>query len=56
LFLRDGYAATSLEKVADEAGYSKGAVYSNFWNKDELCLAVAVLPGVIRPLAGGSRP
>jgi AcrR family transcriptional regulator len=40
LFLRDGYFATSLEKVADEAGYSKGAVYSNFRNKDELCLAV----------------
>lgn len=40
LFLRDGYAVTSLEKVADEAGYSKGAVYSNFRNKDELCLAV----------------
>lgn len=40
LFLRDGYAATSLEKVAEEAGFSKGAVYSNFRNKDELCLAV----------------
>jgi AcrR family transcriptional regulator len=40
LFLRDGYALTSLEKVADKAGYSKGAVYSNFRNKDELCLAV----------------
>ncbi len=40
LFLRDGYAATSLEKVADEAGFSKGAVYSNFRNKDQLCLAV----------------
>jgi AcrR family transcriptional regulator len=40
MFLRDGYAATSLEKVADEAGYSKGAVYSNFRNKDQLCLAV----------------
>ncbi len=39
LFLRDGYTVTSLEKVADEAGYSKGAVYSNFRNKDELCLA-----------------
>jgi AcrR family transcriptional regulator len=38
-FLRDGYLATSLEKVADEAGYSKGAVYSNFRNKNELCLA-----------------
>lgn len=40
LFLADGYWATSLEKVADAAGYSKGAVYSNFRNKDDLCLAV----------------
>lgn len=40
LFLAHGYAATSLEKVAETAGYSKGAVYSNFRNKDELCLAV----------------
>lgn len=40
LFLRDGYFATSLERVADTAGYSKGAVYSNFAGKDELCLAV----------------
>ncbi len=39
-FLRDGYATTSLEGIADAAGYSKGAVYSNFKNKDELCLAV----------------
>lgn len=40
LFLRDGYQATSIEKVASEAGFSKGAVYSNFESKDELCLAV----------------
>jgi len=40
LFLRDGYFATSLERVAETAGYSKGAVYSNFGSKDELCLAV----------------
>src|SRR5687767_14156527 len=40
MFLRDGYAATSLEKVAEEAGFSKGAVYSNFDGKDALCLAV----------------
>ena len=40
LFLEDGYAATSLEKVAEEAGFSKGAVYSNFDGKDALCLAV----------------
>lgn len=40
MFLRDGYAATSLEKVAEEAGFSKGAVYSNFDGKDDLCLEV----------------
>ncbi|UVS77417.1 TetR/AcrR family transcriptional regulator [Actinokineospora sp. UTMC 2448] len=40
MFLHDGYHATSLDKVADTAGFSKGAVYSNFRNKDELCLAV----------------
>ena len=40
LFLSDGFSATSLEKVAAEAGFSKGAVYSNFANKDDLCLAV----------------
>ena len=40
LFLRDGYAITTLERVAAEAGFSKGAVYSNFAKKDELCLAV----------------
>ncbi|MFG2005473.1 TetR/AcrR family transcriptional regulator [Spirillospora sp. NPDC048911] len=40
LFLRDGYHATSLEKVADAAGFSKGAVYSNFGTKDELCQTV----------------
>lgn len=39
-FLRDGFAATSLEGIADAAGFSKGAVYSNFRNKNELCLAV----------------
>ncbi|TQL69641.1 TetR family transcriptional regulator [Nocardioides albertanoniae] len=40
LFLSDGYNATSLDKVAAEAGFSKGAVYSNFSTKHELGLAV----------------
>ncbi|MGW4247451.1 TetR/AcrR family transcriptional regulator [Nocardia sp. NPDC004722] len=43
MFLRDGYARTSLEKVAEEAGYSKGAVYSNFKTKSALCLEVLEL-------------
>ena len=39
-FLENGYAATSLEDIADDAGYSKGAVYSNFRDKPTLCRAV----------------
>ena len=58
MFLRDGYGATSLEKVAEEAGFSKGAVYSNFAGKDDLCLAVLdtihaeVADAVLGSLAG----
>ncbi|WP_370249777.1 TetR/AcrR family transcriptional regulator [Nocardioides sp.] len=40
LFLAEGYNATSLGQVADAAGYTKGAVYSNFADKQELGLAV----------------
>ncbi|MCD9200110.1 TetR/AcrR family transcriptional regulator [Aeromicrobium wangtongii] len=40
MFLADGYNATSLDKVALRAGFSKGAVYSNFAGKEELCMAV----------------
>lgn len=40
MFFEQGYHPTTLEKVADAAGFSKGAVYSNFRNKDELCVAV----------------
>ncbi|MGC0365920.1 AcrR family transcriptional regulator [Rhodococcus sp. 27YEA15] len=36
-FLECGYAAASLDQIAEDAGYSKGAVYSNFKNKDQLC-------------------
>ena len=40
MFLDVGYAASSLDKVAIAAGFSKGAVYSNFSGKEELCMAV----------------
>ena len=39
-FLRHGYAATRLDTIAEIAGYSKGAVYSNFSDKPALCQAV----------------
>ena len=36
IFTERGYEGASLERVAAAAGFSKGAVYSNFANKDEL--------------------
>ena len=39
-FLRDGYSNASLDRIAEEAGFSKGAVYSNFASKGEVFLAV----------------
>lgn len=40
VFARQGYHATSVDQVADAAGYTKGAVYSNFSSKEELFLAL----------------
>ncbi|SRR5690625_4053428 len=40
VFAEDGYHAASLDRIAREAGFSKGAVYSNFHGKAELFLAV----------------
>ena len=40
VFNRLGYVGASLEAVADAAGYTKGAVYSNFATKAELFRAV----------------
>ena len=40
LFTGQGFHATSVDEIALEAGYTKGAVYSNFASKDELFLAV----------------
>jgi AcrR family transcriptional regulator len=37
-FIAEGYARTSLEAVAEAAGFSKGAVYSNFESKEALFL------------------
>ena len=40
LFLRNGFVATSLSDIAEEAGLTKGAVYSNFESKEDLFLAL----------------
>jgi len=40
VFAELGYHRASLESIARRAGYSKGAVYSNFDSKDDLFLAL----------------
>jgi AcrR family transcriptional regulator len=40
VFARDGFHRASLDDVAATAGFTKGAVYSNFASKDDLFLAV----------------
>ncbi|GAA4321769.1 TetR family transcriptional regulator C-terminal domain-containing protein [Flaviaesturariibacter amylovorans] len=40
LFNRKGYADTSLQDVVAATGLTKGAIYGNFANKDELALSV----------------
>ncbi|MBV1886747.1 MAG: TetR/AcrR family transcriptional regulator, partial [Parvibaculaceae bacterium] len=39
-FSRDGYDRVSLDQVAAAAGFSKGAIYSNFANKEDLFLTL----------------
>ncbi len=40
VFERQGIAGASVEDIAAAAGFSRGAFYSNFANKDELVLAM----------------
>src|ERR1700745_159899 len=40
VFLARGYHAATLEQIADEAGFSKGVVYSQFESKADLFLAL----------------
>lgn len=40
VFKRRGYERASITEIADEAGYSHGAVYSNFAGKEDLFLAL----------------
>jgi AcrR family transcriptional regulator len=40
VFLSRGYHAATLEQIADEAGFSKGAVYSRFESKADMFLAL----------------
>jgi AcrR family transcriptional regulator len=57
-FTRDGFHATSMQDLIDEAGISAGGVYRHFASKDEIVLAIALdnLGEVVRFLEelGGS--
>ncbi|MDR0842940.1 MAG: TetR/AcrR family transcriptional regulator [Acidobacteriota bacterium] len=41
IFVRDGFDAARLEDIATDAGYTRGAFYANFRNKEDLFVAVA---------------
>jgi AcrR family transcriptional regulator len=59
---RRGLERASLDEVAHDAGYTKGAVYANFESKEQLFLAMlddhfdARLADIDRVLAGGGDP
>ena len=40
LFVRKGFDGTSVEEISGMAGYTRGAFYSNFTDKDQVFLAV----------------
>ena len=40
LFLRKGFEDASVDEISETAGYSRGAFYSNFKDKEQLFLAV----------------
>ena len=54
LFRRDGFAATSIEQIAERAELSAGTVYNYFASKGDLLLALVALDGA-QVRAAGSR-
>jgi AcrR family transcriptional regulator len=62
LFCRHGLEGSSVEQVALEAGYTKGAFYANFRSKEELFLVMldekfdAEIARLERMLAGDRQP
>ena len=62
LFCRHGLEGTSIDEVAEAAGYTKGAFYANFKSKEELFLVMLderfsqELERIDRTLAGSDDP
>jgi AcrR family transcriptional regulator len=40
VFVRRGFSGASLDEIAETAGFTRGAIYKHFENKDDLLLAV----------------
>ncbi len=57
VFARDGYQAARLEEIATQAGYTRGAFYANFKDKEDLFLHVTELQirGFTRTLLEASQ-
>lgn len=53
-FLREGYAASSMDEIARRAGVSKPTVYNHFGNKERLFLAV--IGGALTKVYAGVDP
>jgi AcrR family transcriptional regulator len=59
LFRERGYAATSLEQIAEAAEVTKGAIYGHFASKEDLMLSAleaAPAPDYTATLSDASRP
>ncbi len=59
LFRERGYAATSLEQIAEAAEVTKGAIYGNFASKEDLLISAieqTPTPAYVTMLNDGSRP
>jgi len=54
LFLRDGFAATSMDAITSRAGVSKATVYAYFPSKDDLF--ATLVRETAAPLLGGLPP
>lgn len=54
-FARDGYGATSLDRIAAEAGVTKGALYHHYDGKEALFAAVFEIVSLDTVAAAGAR-
>lgn len=46
VFAREGYGGASVDRIAEHAGFSKGAFYSNFESKEDIFLQLLETTGV----------